>query len=135
MRFPPSKEAERFRVRGPLGDNYGAFVVKRGVFRLRCIVCCGEGWDHVSVSLDNRCPTWEEMDHIKRLFWEDSEIVMQLHVTDSHKNVNPYCLHLWRPQTRDESEDNRDRWKASGEKVPDAWAFYQPIPLPPDYMV
>ena len=57
-----------------------------------------DGWDHVSVSRAKRCPNWPEMDHVKRLFFRDDEVVMQLHVArDDHINVHPYCLHLWRP--------------------------------------
>jgi hypothetical protein len=40
----------------------------------------GMGWDHVSVSTQVRCPTWEEMEFVKRLFFEDGETAMQLHV-------------------------------------------------------
>lgn len=58
----------------------------------------GEVWEHVSVSLDDRCPTWEEMDWIKRIFWRDDETVLQFHVPRSdHVNYHAYCLHLWRP--------------------------------------
>lgn len=63
------------------------------------IASTGEGWDHVSVSLPDRCPTWEEMEHIKRLFFRESELAMQLHVQPRHHiSRHPYCLHLWRPQ-------------------------------------
>jgi hypothetical protein len=41
-----------------VGSNNGAFRVPGG---LRVIASDGEGWDHVSVSLPDRCPTWEEM--------------------------------------------------------------------------
>jgi len=55
-------------------------------------------WDHVSVSLSNRCPTWDEMDFIKRLFFKPEETAFQLHVPDDrHISNHPYCLHLWRP--------------------------------------
>jgi hypothetical protein len=55
-------------------------------------------WEHVSVSLPDRCPTWDEMEWVKRRFWKADEIVMQLHVAvDDHINCHPYCLHLWRP--------------------------------------
>lgn len=58
----------------------------------------GEGWEHVSVSVRDRCPTWEEMEEVKRRFWEDGDTVMQLHVpVQEHRNCHPYCLHLWRP--------------------------------------
>jgi hypothetical protein len=79
-----------------------------GVFRIRLktssspfliIVSNTEGWDHVSVSLPTRCPTWDEMEFIKRKFFRDDETVMQLHVAVAdHRSFHPYCLHLWRPQ-------------------------------------
>jgi hypothetical protein len=56
------------------------------------------GWDHVSVSRKNRCPNWQEMEHIARLFFRDHEEAMQLHVPASdHVNMHPNCLHWWRP--------------------------------------
>lgn len=68
-------------------------------------------WEHVSVSLPNRCPTWEEMCWVKSLFWDDEEPVMQLHPPRSQwVNNHAYCLHLWRPCD-------------------------EPIPLPPDLYV
>lgn len=58
----------------------------------------GEPWEHVSVSLPKRCPTWDEMTFIRLAFWRDDETVMQLHAMRSdHINVHPFCLHLWRP--------------------------------------
>ena len=65
------------------------------------IASWGGGWDHVSVSLPNRCPIWPEMDFIKSVFWHPNEVVMQLHITSKRKiNVHPYCLHMWKPQTK-----------------------------------
>ena len=56
------------------------------------------GWQHVSVSYPDRCPTWEEMCHVKALFWDTEDTVMQLHPPQSMwVNNHPYCLHLWRP--------------------------------------
>lgn len=55
-------------------------------------------WDHVSVSLPNQCPTWEEMDMVKREFFAPNETAMQLHVpVDEHISFHAFCLHLWRP--------------------------------------
>ena len=86
---------------GDAGDHsYGVFRVPSptGGHVLTVIASTGEGWDHVSVSLPNRCPNWPEMEHIKRLFFRDDETAMQLHVPPSdHIRVHPYCLHLWRP--------------------------------------
>lgn len=67
---------------------------------LKIIASVGDGWDHVSISLPNRCPTWAEMEQIKRAFFKDEETAMQLHVPPSdHISVHPFCLHLWRPLT------------------------------------
>jgi hypothetical protein len=55
-------------------------------------------WDHVSVSLPMRCPTWEEMETVKRLFFLPDETAMQLHVdTGEHISNHRFCLHIWRP--------------------------------------
>ncbi|MGY2052368.1 DUF7694 domain-containing protein [Methylobacterium sp. JK268] len=65
---------------------------------LLVIASAAEGWDHVSVSLPNRCPNWPEMSRIKDLFFRDDEVAMQLHVPAAdHINNHPHCLHLWRP--------------------------------------
>lgn len=106
MRLIVPDEVERGRIRhgalatGPMNGFNGAFVIKAPFARLRVIStdgANGDGWEHVSVSLMYRCPTWEEMDFIKRLFWNDDEVVVQYHVNNEEKvNVHPFCLHLWR---------------------------------------
>ena len=83
----------------PLTFDVGIFTLfnPRGE-QLRIIATVGEGWDHISVSLKNRCPTWEELEDVKRRFFHDHETAMQLHVPPAdHINNSPYCLHLWRP--------------------------------------
>jgi len=111
-------QVERFRVKGgPMASTSadgmnGMFVVPCGNVRLHVIASDGSDWDdcglpgeafeHVSVSLPARCPTWEEMDFVKRLFWRDDETVMQLHVPrTSHINMHNHCLHMWRPIGRE----------------------------------
>jgi hypothetical protein len=60
------------------------------------------GWDHVSVSRASRCPNWPEMDHVRKLFFKDDEVVMQLHLPPKDNiNLHRFCLHLWRPQNTD----------------------------------
>lgn len=55
------------------------------------------GWEHVSVSLPRRCPTWDEMCMIKDIFWGEEECVVQFHPPRSeYINLHPYCLHLWK---------------------------------------
>lgn len=105
---------EEFRVtRGALGStpeygNNGLFIVHlkqaggRPALYLNVIVSDGDGWDHVSVSLPHRCPTWDEMCQIKDLCWDPEDCVIQYHPPRSaYVNNHPYCLHLWRNQTVD----------------------------------
>jgi hypothetical protein len=120
MRF--DKQVEQWRVRnGPYGsgpgDDYGAFRIPGPCGRdLMVIASPGDAhegieWEHVSVSLPNRCPNWPEMCHIKALFWGPEETVMQLHPPQSRWiNNHNFCLHMWRP-------------------------LKQEIPLPPDIAV
>ena len=62
----------------------------------------GGGWEHVSVSFNNRCPTWEEMCEIKDMFFRPDEVVVQYHPAKAeYINNHPYCLHLFRPMTQD----------------------------------
>ena len=93
---------EGCRVRhhsGEMGDHHsGAFVLPYEGADLCVIAGCGEGWDHVSVSLEQRCPTWDEVKYIKERFFDDAETVMQLHpAKDVYISQHPYVLHLWRP--------------------------------------
>jgi len=106
MRNEPNLRVEKFRAkwevleRTEYGSNMGYFIV--GDLR---VISSGsaegnpeaQGWEHVSVSLPDRCPTWEEMAKVKDLFWREDETVIQLHPPkDKHVNRHPYCLHLWR---------------------------------------
>ena len=123
MRNLRDYEVERYRIKNPArlawvngweGDETcGAFDVPsaRGGNIMVVIATSGEMWDHVSVSLQKRCPTWYEMEQVARLFFLPNEVAMQLHVpARDHVNCHPNCLHWWR------SHD-------------------QPIPLPPKWMV
>lgn len=77
----------RFRLPSPVDGR-----------RLLIVASAGDGWDHVSVSRPDRCPTWDEMEAVKRLFFHPTETAMQLHVPEAqHINAHPHCLHLWRP--------------------------------------
>lgn len=104
MRNLYTRSVNRFRVVSHLGvgdETCGAFVIDSPVDGgvLRVIASADEGWDHVSVSRAKRCLNWPEMDHIRRLFFEDSETVMQLHAPPAENiSLHEFCLHLWRPQ-------------------------------------
>lgn len=90
------------RAMGGEGDDFGGCfkVISNHGKELSVIAASDEGWDHVSVSTQLRCPTWDEMEQVKRLFFKPDEIAFQLHVQpSSHVSVHPYCLHIWRPHT------------------------------------
>lgn len=86
---------------------------------LQCIASDGEGWEHVSVVVARRdrhrvatsarveyldrfvpigrTPTWEEMSHVRSVFWSKFVTVLQFHPpADEYVNVHETCLHLWR---------------------------------------
>ncbi len=104
-----NKEIEEYRINHPLDrttkgntGNNGAFMVPFRSMVLMVISNGYSGWDHVSVSLSNRCPNWKEMCFIKDLFFEEYETVVQFHPKKSeYENYHPYCLHLWRNQTKE----------------------------------
>lgn len=62
------------------------------------------GWEHVSISvLDrygnpiDRCPTWNEMREIHKMFFSKGENSIQFHPRKSeYVNDYPYALHMWR---------------------------------------
>lgn len=101
---------EKFRLRaGPFatseadGLNGVFFVQLPRNQKLKVIASDGgmpgeERWEHVSVSRKDRCPSWEEMCHVKDLFWEDDDCVVQYHPPRADWISNhQFCLHLWRP--------------------------------------
>jgi hypothetical protein len=119
MRSSPPPSLEECRIAGPEFTTTGKFIVRRGNARLTVIASDGGGWDHVSVSLPTRTPSWEEMCAIKDLFFEPTECVMQLHPPkDENISNHPYCLHLWRPQTAEEIAQIIEDWRADGEPYP-----------------
>lgn len=74
--------------------NDGAFTYKR----LRIIASDGEGWEHVSISLSDRVPRWNEMCEVKNLFWNKEDCVIQYHPPETdYIRDHPNVLHLWRP--------------------------------------
>lgn len=107
---------EKYRVRtGKMATdsadgNNGLFFIplrKFGILRPNLVlrVVASDGglpgecrWEHVSVSLPDRCPTWGEMCLVKGLFWSLDSVVVQYHPAESdYVNMHQYCLHLWRP--------------------------------------
>ena len=85
------------------GEDGGAGYVQVGrryADSVNVIWSFGGGWDHVSVGRsDAIIPTWDDMCEVKRLFFDDSETVVQFHPKAAeYVNVHPAVLHLWKPQ-------------------------------------
>ena len=93
------------------GSDGGVCYVSCHGKSLAVIYSNGGGWDHVSVSLMNRCPTWDEMCFVKEIFFDPEECCIEYHpARKDYVNIHPTCLHIWRPQNHE-------------------------IPMPPKYMV
>lgn len=107
---------EKWRRRDkPILDHYGTLGNhKWGVFEvpsvtldgttLAIIATTGDGWDHVSVSRADHPPSWQEMEAVKRLFFDAEECCFQLHppLDDYIDGSFPggrakNTLHIWRP--------------------------------------
>ncbi len=101
MKFP-----NQYRAKHPLGyphkdgDPFGWFMIPSPIKKDQWIAVQADAqseWEHVSVSLKNRCPTWEEMCFLKSLFWDDDECVVQYHpAKKDYVNIFKTCLHLWK---------------------------------------
>jgi len=70
-----------YPLSGETGDEFnGCFLIPGPNKYLFKVIASSEmKWDHVSVSLKNRCPNWHEMSYVKQLFFEDHEVCYQLH--------------------------------------------------------
>lgn len=92
----PGDPCGRFKVVCPI--THGELRIIAGNSEL-CVEFNEEPLDHVSVSLQKRCPTWAEMCWVKEQFFEDEELVIQYHPPKSkYINAHPNVLHLWRPR-------------------------------------
>ena len=100
----PAPEQFRIRTGRAASDerfgNNGAFLIPLKTNRQTVLVIASDegGWEHVSVSREDRCPTWAEMCEVKDIFFAPDEVVVQFHPARSeYVNFHRYCLHLWRP--------------------------------------
>ena len=103
--FDSIKEIMWKREQMPMGIRCGFITLPSGV-RASVVAGANEyGWEHVSIELfARRLPTWEEMCFIKELFWEDEEMVVQIHPKKSEYVNMVEALHLWRPCNDDWSK-------------------------------
>ena len=73
-----------------------------------------DGMEHVSVQLQRKLPTWEEMCEIKDIFWSEEEMVVQIHPRKSEYVNITEALHLWRPKDGDWSRLNEKEAENEG---------------------
>ncbi len=104
-------EKHRFKKGGipsSKGDNFGLFLFdldeknpmyhhNEGVVQLAVIIVSNDPkWEHASVGLLHRDPTWSEMNFVKEAFWGQSLTVIQFHPKKTeYVNLHPHLLHLW----------------------------------------
>jgi hypothetical protein len=101
-----------------IGSN-GAFLIPYQFFTLRVIASDGQGWEHVSVSLPNRCPNRREMRFLTDLFWDDEDVVIQYHPQKSeYVNQHDNRLHLWRPVLDDHIPTPPKEWVGQRKSKP-----------------
>lgn len=101
--------AEEFRRHGFLLDHdngrtgmFGRYRDPKSSKMLNIQASWGDGWEHVSVSMPSRTPSWKDMQMVKDLFWPKEELAIQYHpASDCYVNYHPHCLHIWRPQDED----------------------------------
>lgn len=108
-------ESARIVVDSHYVANNGAFLVPSPEPGWSLLLICSDGrdddaigpladWEHVSVSARRtddhrdrtRTPTWKEMAFVKRLCWDDDDVIVQFHPRQSdYVNIHPNVLHLW----------------------------------------
>lgn len=96
--FEEIRADKRFQGKERTIDGGNGWVTIRGKM-FGVVYSNGGGWDHVSVSLPNRCPTWDEMCTIKDIFFNENECCIEYHPKkQDYVNIHRYCLHIWKPQ-------------------------------------
>lgn len=66
--------------------------------RLNFIFSYQMGWEHLSVSMPNKTPSWEQMCKMKDIFWNKNEACVQYHPKEEdYVNMHSHCLHIWKP--------------------------------------
>lgn len=92
------KENPKLEIQKQTIDGVAGVLHMTGLRHCTVVASWGGGWEHVSVCPANRLPDWDEMCAIKDMFWNDDEVVMQLHPAKiNYVNFMENCLHLWRP--------------------------------------
>lgn len=90
---------KRFRILNGAFDGISGTVYSKtaGSSKMVVIASWAGGWEHVSVSLKKRCPTWEEMCMVKDIFFREDECVAEFHPPKKdYVDLMPTCLHMWK---------------------------------------
>lgn len=86
-------------VRNELGQLSGTHRFNGRTFSVIASIDYAEGVEveHLSISLKNRLPTWDELKYFKSQFWdENDEVYHILPPADQYVNLHRFCMHLWR---------------------------------------
>jgi hypothetical protein len=55
-------------------------------------------WTHISISRQNRIPSYKDLTEVKALFAGKDRFAVQVFPPErDHVNIHPYALHLWMP--------------------------------------
>jgi hypothetical protein len=102
--FPPVEvqQAEGLQIlREKCGQLNRAWRVKGGVFRSGLILASiatydDQLWYHVSFSLKDKIPSYEQTLWVRRtLFCASAKVLQVFPPIDEHYSYHPNCLHLW----------------------------------------
>ena len=56
------------------------------------------GWEHLSVSMPSKTPSWDQMCRMKDIFWNKDEACVEYHPKEEdYVNMHKHCLHICRP--------------------------------------
>jgi hypothetical protein len=84
-------EAENDGIGGKYYDKYSGKY-------LNFIFSHQLGWEHLSVSMPGKTPTWDQMCVMKDIFWNEDEACVEYHPKkEDYVNNHQHCLHIWKP--------------------------------------
>lgn len=76
----------------------GHYYDKESGKNLNFIFSYQMGWEHLSVSMPSRIPSWDQMCRMKDIFWNKDEACVQYHPKEEdYVNMHKHCLHIWKP--------------------------------------
>lgn len=78
----------------------------------------GNDWLHVSLSLPNKLPSWQDVKLVKRLFFGAEETAWQCIAPDSQwVDQHKYCFHLWALWPFQGAQDEEGEAEGDGAEV------------------